>query len=126
MFTAFASRKKKSEKRSFDLTLEEWVEYGLSSGWTVPVATQERIDDELKARGEATYVLDGLDGAFLGFSRDWFSDKLVAVYSLPRIISILKERDGMTDAQVDQYIKEEITERFISSQMPILVTPIVD
>ena len=122
----FASLKKKSERHSFEMTFEQWTDYGLSAGWMSPVATQERLDDELKARGEVTYLLDGLDGAFLGFARDWFSDQLVAVYSLPRIVSILKERDGLSDDETDEYIKNEITERYIGTQMPILVTPIVD
>jgi len=65
-------------------------------------------------------IADGLDAAFLGIGRRCGQPDL-AVYSIPKAIAILMDRDGMRDEDAREYLEFNTIGAWVGVLTPVWV-----
>jgi hypothetical protein len=65
-------------------------------------------------------IADGLDAAFLGIGRRCGQPDL-AVYSIPKAIEILVDRDGIDDQEAREYLEFNTIGAWVGSRTPVWV-----
>jgi len=63
-------------------------------------------------------LADGLDAAFLGVGRRC-GQKDVAVYSIPKAIEVLRTRDGMTEAEAEEFLEFNSIGAWVGDETPV-------
>lgn len=87
------------------------------------MTTQQQINDHLNDIGETTLLLDGFEDAFIGLTQR-INEPITAVYSHPKMVEILINRDGMTEDDATEYIEYNCTGAWVGPQTPHIVYPI--
>jgi predicted methyltransferase len=86
------------------------------------VSYTEEIIDKLWEHNEDAELAVGLDDALIGVSLGYFHhDKAVAVYDIDEIISILVERDGMTEDGAFDYFVYNIQGSYMGEDTPLFI-----
>jgi hypothetical protein len=63
-------------------------------------------------------LADGLDAAFLGVGRRC-GQKDIAVYSIPKAIEVLRTRDGMTEAEAEEFLEFNSIGAWVGDETPV-------
>lgn len=87
------------------------------------VYTREEIEEAVEALGEECILFDGLDEAFVGFSRRP-NAPLLAVYSYERIVAIRAFRDGMTYEEAVEFTDYNTCGAWVGDGTPLILYPI--
>ena len=110
---------KKDKKK---LTFEEWARIGIDNGYSSGSPGREEIDEQLKAMEENALLMDGFDGAIIGFSRR-INEPLLVVYSWQKMMDTLITRDGMEYEEAEEYIEYNCIGAWVGERTPIIVGP---
>jgi len=82
--------------------------------------TREGIEAVLEDMGESTLLMDGFDGAFIGFARR-LNEPCLAVYDYEKMVTVCVERDGMDEEEAMEYIDFNCVGAWVGEQTPIIV-----
>lgn len=104
------------------LTFEEWARIGIDNGYSSGGPGRAEIDEQLKAMEENALLMDGFDGAIIGFSRR-INEPLLVVYSWQKMMDILITRDGMEYEEAEEYIEYNCIGAWVGERTPIIVVP---
>ena len=63
---------------------------------------------------------DGFEDALVGYVEIF--NRLIAVYDRERCISILVERDGMTEEEAEEYFSFNVTGAYVGENTPAFIT----
>ncbi len=63
-------------------------------------------------------LADGFDEAFIGVGRRC-GQKDIAVYSIPKAIEVLRTRDGMTEAEAEEFLEFNSIGAWVGDETPI-------
>lgn len=80
----------------------------------------EEIVDALAEMNPEALLADGLEDALVGFTVNNHHDH-VAVYSYQRCVSILVERDGMTEEDADEFLAFNTLDAYVGASGPLFV-----
>ena len=86
--------------------------------------TRKDIQEHLEALGENALLMDGFDGALIGFSQR-INEPLLAVYSWEKMMDICMERDGMSWEESEEHISYNCIGAWVGEQTPIIVMPML-
>ena len=75
---------------------------------------------ELNEYAEGAVLLDGLEDAIIGIVEEFGNGRRV-LYSKPKILSILCERDLMTMSEAEEYYDYNILGLYVSEQNPVFL-----
>ena len=75
---------------------------------------------ELDEYAEGAVLLDGLEDAIIGIVEEFGNGRRV-LYSKPKILSILCERDLMTMSEAEEYYDYNILGLYVSEQNPVFL-----
>lgn len=81
---------------------------------------RERLEDE----NPEARLADGFDEALIGIGRR--VTMCVAVYSEPKCIKLLMERDGMDEEEAQEYFDFNVAGAWVGEHTPIFLTPFED
>jgi len=76
---------------------------------------------QIEDYAEGAILLDGLEGAILGVAEEFGSAGGRILYSKPRILKILQDRDGMTLSEAIEFYEFNILGMWVSDQNPIFL-----
>lgn len=82
--------------------------------------TRDDIEALLEDMGESTLLMDGFDGAFIGFSRR-LNEPYLAVYDYDKMLAICVERDGMNEEDAMEYVDFNCVGAWVGELTPIIV-----
>jgi hypothetical protein len=71
------------------------------------------------SEAQPTLFADGFEEALLGIGIHF--SKHVAIYSYSRCISILMDRDGMTEEEADEYMDFNVLGAYVGEYTPIFL-----
>lgn len=72
---------------------------------------------------EGAVILDGLDDAIVGIVEDFGNGPRI-LYSKPKILQILQERDSMTEQEAEEYYDYNILGLYAGEQNPVFLITI--
>ena len=72
---------------------------------------------------EGAVILDGLDDAIIGIVEDFGNGPRI-LYSKPKILQILQERDSMTEQEAEEYYDYNILGLYAGEQNPVFLITI--
>ena len=72
---------------------------------------------------EGAVILDGLDDAIVGIVEDFGNGPRI-LYSKPKILQILQERDSMTEQESEEYYDYNILGLYAGEQNPVFLITI--
>jgi len=81
---------------------------------------QEFIDQLTEYNPEAL-LADGFEDAFIGIC-EVFNRPILAAYDRDKCITILMERDGMTDEEAEEYFEFNVAGSWVGDSTPVYVT----
>jgi len=74
---------------------------------------------------EGAVLLDGLESAIIGIVEEFGNGRRI-LYSKPKILSILCERDSMTEEEAEEFYSYNILGLYASEQNPVFLDIILD
>jgi hypothetical protein len=87
-----------------------------------------RVTVDIDEYAEGAILLDGLEDAMIGIVEDFGSPGRKILYSKPRILHILQERDLMTMGEAEEFYDYNILGLYAGEQNPVFldleITPI--
>jgi hypothetical protein len=96
------------------------TEYDTMPKGATMTTTREQISEALEEMGESTLLMDGFEGAFIGFSQR-INEPILAVYSYDKMVEVLMTRDGMDYETASEYIDYNCVGAWVGEQTPIIV-----
>ena len=87
-----------------------------------------KVTVDIDEYAEGAILLDGLEDAIIGIVEDFGSSGRKMLYSKPRILHILQERDLMTMGEAEEFYDYNILGLYAGEQNPVFldleITPI--
>ena len=81
----------------------------------------ERIRNILQDENPDFILYDGMDEALLGIYRNFNTDGSVGVYSYISYISILIDRDKMTEEEAVEFFDSNVQRLYLGKQQPLII-----
>lgn len=78
------------------------------------------MDIDIDQYAEGAIVLDGLDYAIIGITQEFGNGSRI-LYSKNKILQILRERDGMTHTEAEEFYDYNILGLYAGEQNPIFL-----
>lgn len=78
------------------------------------------MDIDIDQYAEGAIVLDGLDYAIIGITQEFGNGPRI-LYSKNKILQILRERDGMTHTEAEEFYDYNILGLYAGEQNPIFL-----
>ena len=85
------------------------------------VTKGERIRDILQDENPDFILYDGMDEALMGIYRNSVEDRSVGVYSYISYISILIDRNKMTEEEAVEFFDSNVERLYLGKQQPLII-----
>ena len=82
---------------------------------------QQQFIDHLTEYNSEALLADGFEDAFIGIC-EVFNRPILAAYDREKCITILMERDGMTDEEAQEYFEYNVAGAWVGDSTPVYVT----
>jgi hypothetical protein len=77
-------------------------------------------DYDIHEFAEGAIILDGLDDAIIGIVEEFGNGPRI-LYSKPKILNILCERDSMTQSEAEEFYDYNIIGLYVGEQNPVFL-----
>jgi hypothetical protein len=85
------------------------------------IVTPEEVKEAVAETDDDVLFADGFEDALIGYGEHFHSGP-VAIYDYHKCISILQERDGMTEEDAVEYFEFNVIGAYVGEKTPIFAT----